>query len=421
MPLALLKRFACVCTAAATIAGCGPGLQADFPPLAKKWFERATASYHEVDFEDAELSVDNALRIEPKREEIRILAARVALAGLNYERALAQVEGINSPEARSVRGRALWYSGQVERAADELEQLVADPEVKDPWAQEVAKLARRGAGRQPFKMSGALLAVSEMPQVGGTAFVVPLEIDGEPVLGLVATGTAEVIVDSGSGRQPSWVSLRFGDRVEVKDVPALTKDLTGISRQMNAPIKVLLGVNLLRHIHPTVDFQGSQFVVRTFDPPPPPRATTLHVGYIRGGGMVFRTALGQSDRSSGSLLVDTSMQFPVALDDGGWQKAGVAVSSLKAVPDGGKLRQGYLPRMTLGAFDVPKVPGVYGAPLDEFEKGLDVNLDGMVGSGLLAAFRVTLADGGRTLWLEDTAMPEAPAEGPPSDSSKPPG
>lgn len=416
---ALFQRFACLCIGAAAFVGCGPALDADFPPLAKKWFERATASYHEVDFEDAELSVDNALRIEPKREEIRILAARLALAGLNYDRALAQVEGIGSAEARAVRGRALWYSGQVERAADELEQLVADPEVKDQWAQEVAKLARRGAGRQPFKMSGALLAVSEMPQVGGTAFVVPLEIDGEPVLGLIATGTAEVIVDSGSGRQPSWVSLRFGDRVEVKDVPALTKDLTGISRQMNAPIKVLLGVNLLRHIRPTVDFQGSQFVVRTFDPPPPPRATTLHVGYIRGGGMVFRTALGQSERSAGSLLIDTSMQFPVALDDGGWQKAGVAVSSLKAVPDGGKLRQGYLPRMTLGAFDVPKVPGVYGAPLDEFEKGLDVNLDGMVGSGLLAAFRVTLADGGRTLWLEDVTMPEAPA--PPPEANKPPG
>src|SRR5436190_19327289 len=109
---------------ATVLVACGAGsLEADFPPLAKKWFERATASYHEVDFEDAELSVDNALRIEPRREEIRILAARVALAELNYDRALTQLEGINSAEARSVRGRALWYSGQVERAADELEQL----------------------------------------------------------------------------------------------------------------------------------------------------------------------------------------------------------------------------------------------------------------------------------------------------------
>jgi hypothetical protein len=396
-------------------SACAPSvMEAEWPPLAKKWFDRAQASYHQVDFDDAALAIDNALRVEPHREEIRLLAARVALAELDYDRTIRSLEGLQSSEARATRGRAFWYSGQVERAADELDQLVADPDVRDPWAQEVAKLARRGAGRKPFHMSGGLLAVSEMPLVGGNSFVVPLDLDGEPVLGLVATGTAEVVVDSGSGRQASWVSLRFGDRIDVKDVPALTKDLTGISRQLNAPIRVLLGVNLLRHLRPTVDFEGSQFIVRSYDPPPPPHATTLHVSYIRGGGMVFRTNLGADDRTAGSLLVDTAMQFPVALDDGGWRKAGITVESLKPVPDGGRLKQGLLPRMVLGAFDVPRVPGIYGAPLEEFEKGLDVDLDGLVGSGLLAAFRVTLADGGRTLWLEDTVMPMSPAAAPPT-------
>ncbi len=410
---------------AAAAAACTPTVVGpEWPPLAKKWFERAQASYHEVDFDDAALAIDNALRVEPHREEIRVLAARVALAELDYDRAIRSLEGLDSTEARSIRGRALWYSGQVDRAADELEQLVSDPDVRDPWALEVAKLARRGAGRKPFQMSGGILAVCEMPLVGGNSFVVPLELDGEPVLGLVATGTAEVVVDSGSGREASWVSLRFGDRVDVRDVPALTKDLTGISRQLNAPIRLLLGVNLLRHLHPTVDFEGSQFIVRAFDPPPPPHATTLHMSYIRGGGMVFRTNLGADDRTAGSLLVDTAMQFPVALDDNGWRKAGVTLDSLKPVPDGGRLKQGLLPRMLLGAFDVPKVPGVYGAPLEEFEKGLDVDLDGLVGAGLLAAFRVTLADGGRALWLEDTTMVEqrerAPASAPPDGPASPP-
>ncbi|HVW25787.1 MAG TPA: hypothetical protein VHC69_10475 [Polyangiaceae bacterium] len=410
---------------AGAAAACTPTVVGpEWPPLAKKWFERAQASYHEVDFDDAALAIDNALRVEPHREEIRVLAARVALAELDYDRAIRSLEGLDSTEARSIRGRALWYSGQVDRAADELEQLVSDPDVRDPWALEVAKLARRGAGRKPFQMSGGILAVCEMPLVGGNSFVVPLELDGEPVLGLVATGTAEVVVDSGSGREASWVSLRFGDRVDVRDVPALTKDLTGISRQLNAPIRLLLGVNLLRHLHPTVDFEGSQFIVRAFDPPPPPHATTLHMSYIRGGGMVFRTNLGADDRTAGSLLVDTAMQFPVALDDNGWRKAGVTLDSLKPVPDGGRLKQGLLPRMLLGAFDVPKVPGVYGAPLEEFEKGLDVDLDGLVGAGLLAAFRVTLADGGRALWLEDTTMVEqrerAPASAPPDGPASPP-
>ena len=413
MRLGVASQSTALVLAIGCAIACGPvALTPDWPPLSKKWFDRALASYHEVDFEDAELSIASALRVEPRREEIRLLSARVALASLDYDRTIHALEGIDTADARGIRGRAFWYSGQVERAADELEQLVADPEVRDPWATEVAKLARRGAGRKPFHMAGGILASTEMPRVGPSSFVVPLELDGEPVLGLVATGTAEVVVDSGAGRQASWVSLRFGGRVEVKDVPALTKDLTGVSRQLNAPIKVLLGVNLLRHLHATVDFEGGQFVVRAFDPPPPPRATTLHLNYIRGGGMVFRTKLGPGEHSEGSLLVDTAMQFPIALDDRGWQKAGVSLASLQPMPDGSRMKHGILPRIIIGAFDIPQVPGIYGAPLEEFEKGLDVDLDGIAGAGLLAAFRCTLADGGRTLWLEDTILPPSPPDGP---------
>jgi tetratricopeptide (TPR) repeat protein len=418
--LARVARLAPIALASAVCASACAQTQLapSWPPLAKKWFDRASASYHEVDFDDAETSVENALRVEPNRPEIRLLAARIAIADLDYDRTIKALEGLDSADARGLRGRALWYSGQIDRAADELEALVADPEVRDGWAQEVARLARRGGSRKPFTMSGGMLASVAMPQVGANSFVVPLELDGEPVLGLVATGTPEVVIDSGGGRQPSWVSLRFGERIEVKDVPALTKDLTGISRQINAPIKVLLGVNLLRHVHPTIDFEGGQFIVRSADPPPPARATTVHLNYIRGGGMVLRTNLGSNERSAGSLLVDTAMPFPIALDERGWEKAGVALSSLQPVPSGGHLKHGVLPRVVLGAFDIPQVPAVYGAPLEEFEKGLDVNLDGLAGAGLIAAFRATLADGGRSLWLEDTT---SPFDAPRAPDASPPG
>jgi hypothetical protein len=103
-----------------------------------------------------------------------------------------------------------------------------------------------------------------------------------------------------------------------------------------------------------------------------------------------------------SFLIDTSIPFPVALDDGGWKKAGVPLSSLRAVPNQGTLRQGVLPLLRLGAFDVPSVPGLAGnEPVKEREDGLGIELDGLVGSGLFASFRVTLVDGGRTMWLED--------------------
>ena len=82
------------------------------------------------------------------------------------------------------------------------------------------------------------------------------------------------------------------------------------------------------------------------------------------------------------------------------------------------MRAGTLPLLRLGAFELPDVPGVYGAPVGDLEKGLDINLDGLVGSGLLAPFRVTLVDGGRTMWLEDLPQ-EAIPTGPPPDDAMP--
>lgn len=394
-----------VIVAALFAVGCGAlgPSQPSWPPLQKKWFERAKHSFQRVDIDDAQLAVSNALRIDPHRQQVRVLAARVALAELEFDRAVQLLQGINTSEAHAIRARALWYAGDLEQAADELDKLLADPDVHDPWAEQVVKLARQGAGRKPFRLSGGLLAVTEMPQVSKTALVVPVDVNGEPGLGLIATGTAEAYVDSSGGNsEPAWVSLRFGNSVEVHDVPALPKDLSGISQRLKAPIKMLIGVNLLRHLHCTFDFTGGQFVVRTFEPPPPPHATTVKLAYVRGGGMVLRSALGsQENAPRAALLVDTTMTFPLALDAAGWKKAGVKLAALKGIDGSPDLRRGVLPVLRLGAFEVPGVPAIYGAPIDGAEQSLGVRLDGIVGSGLLAAFRVTLVDGGRTMWLED--------------------
>ena len=178
-------------------AACG-GVQAQptWPPHAQEWFERGEASYRTGDLEDARLAADNAVRLVPNEEKVRLLVARIALADLDFAAAIKALEGMPSSEAAGLRGRALWYSGELERAADELERLIADPQVRDPWAVEVAKLARRGAGRKPFEISGGMLAVTEMPRVQGSAMVVPLEVDGEPALAMLATSNAEVVIDA---------------------------------------------------------------------------------------------------------------------------------------------------------------------------------------------------------------------------------
>ncbi len=389
---------------AIAVSGCGGAVtgEAAWPEGARQWYERADTSYRHGDIEDAAEASEQALRALPEEPRVKLLAAQVALARLELDRAVQLTQGMNDSEARGVRARAHWYAGRVEQAAAELDALLADPSVRDPWAQSVAKLARRGRGRRPFEISGGLVAALEMPRIGNTTLLVPVEVNGEPSLAMIATDTAETVVDTSAGGEGGWVSLRFAERIEVSDVPAVGKDLSGLSRQLNAPIKLLIGVELLRQLNATVDFAAGQFVVRSFEPPPPPQATTVHPGYVRGGAMILPANFSaESDDARASLLVHTTMAYPVALDEGGWEKAGVDVKGFSALPGQSGVKMGHLPMLRLGAFEIPNVPGILGAPIHDVEKSLGVELDGFAGSGLVATFRVTFADGGRTVWLED--------------------
>jgi tetratricopeptide (TPR) repeat protein len=435
---ASLRRKLVMALGLALMVGCSQAVTPanDRPQAAEKWLRRAQSEFKVADIEAARDSIQKALLLAPNDLEIRMLAGRVALARLDYAETLRLLKGVKSSEASGLRGRALWYKGELDGAANELEQLLDDPDVKDEWAKSIAKLARRGEGRTPFTISGGLLTPVEMPHVSQTDpfFVVPLEIDGESALALIATGNAEVVLDSTTRPEPSWVSIRFAKRLEVHDVPALAQDLSGLSKSLGAPIKALLGVNLLRHINATIDYGGRQFVARSFAPPAPPNATRVDLAYIRGGGMVLASSLGPDKDAYASLLVDTAMSFPIALDKDGWRKAGVDSATLKLLPQTQEnLRGGVVPLLRIGAYDVPKVPGIFGAPIADIEKLLTLDIDGVVGAGLLAHFRITFGDGGRLMWIEDhTAVermlnrgapqgppPPAPAPGP-DDATEPP-
>ncbi|MDI3283176.1 hypothetical protein [Polyangium sp. 15x6] len=407
-----LGRFSLLGAAALALllSGCPTAgtLQNARPATADKWFQRAMQDFKVADIDDAHDAVKRALAIVPDDPEVRKLGARIALARLDYAETLRLLKGIKGSEASGLRGRALWYKGDLEAAADQLDAMLNDPDVVDDWAKGITKLARRGSGRTPFALSGALLAAVELPHVSPLApfFVVPVEIDGESALAMISTGNAEVVLDSATRPEPSWISLRFGKKLEVHDVPALTQDLSGVSKQMGAPIKALLGVNLLRHLHATIDYDGHQFVARSFSPPPPPDATRVDLSYIRGGGMILRGKFGGERGEPVSLLLDTSMTFPLALDEGGWKKAGSVAKDLKVVAEDPeqKLREGVVPMVRLGAFDVPKVPGVFGTPVEQIERQISLDIDGVLGTGLLAPFRVTFGDQGRLMWLEDTGL-----------------
>jgi hypothetical protein len=147
--------------------------------------------------------------------------------------------------------------------------------------------------------------------------------------------------------------------------------------------------------------------VRTFDPPPPPHATTLRLNYVRGGGMLLRGAFGVEEQSpKASFLVRTEQQSVLELDEPAWKKAGVPVSQLQPLPEVaaaqfGDAKHGLLPMLRIGAFEVPQVPTLFTPKVSQIEELLGIDLDGTVGSGLFTFFRVTLVDAGRTMWLED--------------------
>ncbi len=388
-------------------AGCGPSVGAQTPArpaLATQWLERAKASYRAADFDDAREAARQALASAPNDGEARELAARIALVRLDYSDALKLTEGLQSSASHGIRGRAYWYSGDVEHAADELEALLTDPTVKDAWAQDVAGLARRGGGRHPYEMDGSLVGVVEMPRAVdrvplGAADVVPCELDGERILALVATGSSEVVLDSNSRHDAAWVSLRF-DRVQINDVPALVTDLTPLARQIGVPIKAMLGAQFLRHTHATFDRRGDQFVVRRRDAEPPPDASRVPLYYLRGGGMVLRATVTARDDGPIPLFVDSSKPFPLLLQEAGWKRAGVDTSTLASSPDAPGVKHGTVPMFRMGGFDLARMPALGGIDIGDLAGGSDVELAGVVGADLLAFFRVTFADDGRFIWIE---------------------
>jgi hypothetical protein len=405
-------------------ASLGPNASAR-SPLAQQWLDRAKASYRNADFDDARDAAGRALAAAPADADVRELTARIALVRLDWAEALKLTEGLDSTDAHSIRGRAYWFSGDLEHAADELEAMLADPKVKDPWARDVAVLARRGSGRHPFEMDGGIVGAIEMPRQLdktplGAANVVPCELDGERVLALVATGSSEVLIDSNSRRDPSWVDLKFAN-VEVKDVPALVQDLSPLARTIGVPIRALLGAQFLRHAHVTFDRRGDQFVVRRQDPTPPPEASRVPLYYLRGGGMMLRATVAQRGDDQVPLLVDSSRPFPLLLQDGAWTKAGVDVKTLLPMPDDPGIKRGVVPVFRVGGFDLAKMPAIEGVDMAELTSGLDIDLGGIVGADLLSFFRITFADDGRFMWLEPDPTLLGPAQGAPPQGAPPPG
>lgn len=385
----------------------------------RKWTKRAAGEYKAGDLGEANDSVQNALKFCGDEAESHLVAGRIALARLDFPAAIKALDGVEGSEASSLRARAFWYSDDLEGTAEELSNALEDPDFKDPWAKPVRELAgAQGAGRHPFKIKegASRLVEIKMPRDLGYALMVPIEIDGQPTMALAVTGVPELVLDSKARTGPGWVSVKFasttGDKsLEMRDVPALVQDLTPYTSNQTVPIGALIGVNLLRRLHVTFDRRADQFIIRSEEPPHPPPTlfTPVEVAYVRGGGMVVRGTMRQEFEVTSGLWINTGDPWTLALPDPTWKQIGV---DPKALGTYAGTQHGKITDVHVGVLDLGPVESVAGiADVDTKLGQLDIDTVGAMGVGFLTALRVTIADGGRTLWLEtdpDTSAVLAP-------------
>src|SRR5436305_842591 len=99
-PVRLLGMTAALMLLASMPAACGgPDANSGRAPLADKWLTRAKAAYKSGDIDDASTAIDGALKSAPRDSETRLLAARIALAKLEYAEAIKLSEGLPGSDA----------------------------------------------------------------------------------------------------------------------------------------------------------------------------------------------------------------------------------------------------------------------------------------------------------------------------------
>ncbi len=396
---------------------------------ANQWFKRAGEELSSLDLDEAAESIEKARNGAPHDAEISILAARIALARLDFAGAIKALEGVEGSEAASLRARAYWYGDDVPHVSEELGRALEDPAFKDPWAKPVRELAgTQGQGRKPFqnKDSSARLIEMRMTRDLGTLLLVPCEIDGQATLAIVDTGVPEVILDQKARSKPGWVSIRFASSdgarsMEYRDVPAFVQDLSSFTKGQQVPIGAVFGMNFLRRLHLTFDRLADQIVIRREDPPPPPQMSRVPVGYYNGGGMLIRGAVRKEFEVSSGLWVNSGSEFPLAFPEPIWKKIGV---DLKTLPSHEGRSLARLQNVRVGPLDLGPADAMAGVPqLDEaLGRFAGIDVMGQIGMGFLTSMRVTVAENGRALWLEtdqNTPLVLAPPTAPTAKPSTP--
>jgi len=342
-------------------------------------------------------AAERALEADPGDARAREVAARLALANGQPDRAVELLRDDQDPRRVRLRARALFRLGRMEALARDLAS-VEEQESADGWAAAALPLARAARGQPLYGLSGDPEA--SLPLVAGLGVpVVEISLGGRPVMALIATSADITVVDEASLPEPGLVEVGLGG-LTAGGVPALGRDLSPVGEALGVRLGAVLGLDLLLRLRATLDLPGGALRVRTAPPTHGPEAASLPFVTFDGSFLAVHARL--EEGAEAWMTVDTAATFPVALTDAVVEAMGRDLATLPAAPGAptDDVRLLELARIQLGEVAIEGVPAVTGLVPENLSTLAGAPLGGILGASLFGQVAVSFDPEGRRLVLE---------------------
>lgn len=365
--------------------------------LAARWTGRGEAAWSAGDLAKASAAFDRALQADGSLVRARIGKARALLAESDPAAAAEMLSGLDDASARTLRAQALFH-GSLPGAAGALEELAPTK----GFAHSALVLTRALRSRRPLQVEGRRAAIPLLTDLPLPA--VPAIADGAMTRMLVDTGAFETVVDRTIASRLGFeaghgviASLALGSLV-VRNVPAVSRDLSGLGRSLGAPVTGVVGMRLLALLHATIDYPSGWLVLGTQGPDLRPAGDGVRVPYWLVDGQFLTVRARADEAPEGAYLVSGGGTFAVALSDEGLRSTGRRPEGLEREADG--FARYALSKLRVGRLEVSEVPAIHFVFPERLVAETGVHYAGVLSHAFLAQWRVSVDSDHRALVFE---------------------
>jgi hypothetical protein len=357
---------------------------------APSWSDRAVTSYLEGDMDAAWRASQNALQLNPLDDHGMEVAARVALSRLDARATVAVLERAHGPTLLRLRARANAMLGEFAAVARDL-GAVDGQEPVDGWATAMLPLSRAATAGPYFSATGD--ASAEIPYQGAAATlpipIVAITIDGHATNALIATSASTTVVDDDGHPSGSVIADIGLGALHVHNVPSFARDLSDIENAVHIPIGAVIGMDILLHLHATLDGPNRKLIVRTAAPEIANDSLALPFAMFQGSLLAIRATI--NDGQPQYYALDSAAGLVLALADVAVQSMHVDPATLPLVPGSpvANARVVDIESFHLGAAAIEHVPGVTGLVPPGLVEVAGTRIYGVIGGQFLAQFQMT--------------------------------